>query len=85
MKVIEAICKAAVKVRNGLPHGEHYLDPGSPRRFRMTADLIHSTYSTMSVGVQLPGVTDPLGYDSLPVEIGALLQQRLWRSSAARR
>ena len=45
MKVIEGICQAAVSLRNGLAHGERYLQPGSPQRLQITADLINQLYS----------------------------------------
>lgn len=44
MKIVEGICQAAVKLRNGLAHGERQLVPGSHRRLRTTADLINQLY-----------------------------------------
>lgn len=45
MQIIESICAAAIRLRNALAHGEPYLDPGSPRRLRITADLINQLFT----------------------------------------
>ena len=45
MQVIASICKAGVRIRNSLAHGERTVMPGSERRLRMTADLINQLFA----------------------------------------
>jgi hypothetical protein len=45
MQIIDGICNAAVRIRNGLAHGRMTLDPGSYQRLRMTGDLINQIFS----------------------------------------
>lgn len=44
MRIIETVCRAALKLRNALAHGERMLVPGSYARLRMMADLINQLF-----------------------------------------